>query len=170
MKHDEIIVLGKISGLFGIKGWVKIYSETRPKEGICDYSAFNLQINGKWQHCEVEAIKPQSKTIIAKFKNINSPEEAQLLQGATIGLAASELPKLDQNTYYWRDLIGSQVKNHEGVDFGIVDAILETGANDVLVIKDVDNKERLVPFTVGHAIVSVNHEQKLIIVDWDADF
>lgn len=170
MKHEEMIILGKVNGLFGIKGWVKLYSETRPKEGICDYSAFNLQINGQWRRYEIEAIKPQAKTIIAKLKTVDTPEDAQLLQGAIIGVTADELPKLKKGSYYWRDLIGSQVKSTEGIEFGIVDGILETGANDVLIIKDNDNKERLVPFTVGHAVVSVDVEQKLIIVDWDADF
>ncbi len=169
--NDEMIILGKITGIFGIKGWLKLYSNTRPIENICQYKTLWLQAaqNHDWQPYTAEAIKPHAKTIIAKLASIDSPETAQLLLGSLVAIPRTDLPTLEDNEYYWRDLIGCHITNLQNISLGIVDHLLETGANDVLVVKDA-HKERLIPFIQGTTIIEIDIGKKHITVDWDEDF
>jgi len=95
-------------------------------------------------------------------------DQAQLLIGCEIGIRRDQLPTLQPGEYFWNDLIGLQVLNLEGEDFGQVDHLLETGANDVLVVKG--ERERLIPFVMKQVIVEIDLEQGRIRVDWDKDY
>ena len=170
---DEKIVLGKITGLHGVKGWVKVFSNTDPREGITQYGSWFLQLPnanaGQWREVKLEAGRPQAKTVIAKLEGYDDRDESQQLIGAVIAINQDQLKPLRQNEYYWRDLIGLRVVNQQNVELGRVDSFFETGANDVLVVKD-ETQERLIPWTMGHAVLEVNIEQGVISVDWDEDF
>ena len=169
----EKIELGKITGVHGVKGWVKVFSNTDPREGITKYSPWFLQhpnINGgQWREIKVEAGRPQAKTVIAKLEGYDDRDAAMQLAGARIAISSDQLKDLSEDEYYWRDLIGLRVVNQQDVELGVVDSFLETGANDVLVVKD-ETQERLVPWTLGHAVLEVDIEQGVISVDWDEDF
>ena len=170
---DEKIVAGKISGVYGVKGWVKVFSETHPREGILKYSPWYLQhpnINaGRWREIKVEAGRRHAKTVVVKLEGYDDRDECMQLIGAQIAINASQLKSLAKNEYYWRDLIGLRVVNQQDVELGVVDRLFETGANDVLVVKD-ETQERLIPWTLGHAVLEVDIEQGVISVDWDEDF
>ena len=170
---DEKIVVGKISGVHGVKGWVKVFSDTHPREGITEYSPWFLQLpnvnSGQWLEIKVEAGRPQAKTVIAKLEGYGDRDEALKLVGARIAISSDQLKPLSQDEYYWRDLIGLRVVNQQDIELGVVDRLFETGANDVLVVKD-ETQERLVPWTLGHAVLEVDLEQGVIQVDWDEDF
>lgn len=170
---DEKIVVGKINGVHGVKGWVKVFSNTDPREGITKYNPWFLKhpnINaGQWREIKVEAGRPQAKTVIAKLEGYDDRDEALQLVGAEIAISSDQLKPLGQHEYYWRDLIGLRVINQQDVELGVVDSLFETGANDVLVVKD-GTQERLVPWTLGHAVLEVDLEQGVIRVDWDEDF
>lgn len=165
---QELLDVGKISGVFGIKGWVKVYSYTDPREGISNYSPWQVKLKGQWREFEVEASKPQGKTIIAKLKGIDDPDQALLLSGADVAVHPDQLEALDKDEYYWHQLEGLHVMNTEGVDLGIVSHMLATGANDVMVVKG--DRERLIPFTLDHAVEKVDLTAGVITVDWDPDF
>jgi len=169
----EKIELGKITGVHGVKGWVKVFSNTEPREGITKYNPWFLQhpnINGgQWREIKVEAGRPQAKTVIAKLEGYDDRDEAMQLAGALIAISPEQLKDLNQDEYYWRDLIGLRVVNQQNVELGVVESLFETGANDVLVVKD-ETQERLIPWTLGHAVLEVDTEQGFISVDWDADF
>ena len=170
---DEKIILGKINGLHGVKGWVKVFSNTEPREGITDYGSWLIQLPnanaGQWREVKLEGGRPQAKTVIAKLEGYDDRNESQQLIGAVIAINADQLKPLRRDEYYWRDLIGLRVVNQQNVELGRVDSLFETGANDVLVVKD-ETQERLIPWTLGHAVLEVDIEQGVISVDWDEDF
>lgn len=165
---EELISLGKISGVFGVKGWVKVHSYTDPREKIIDYSHWQIKHQGRWQTIELVAGKRQGKTVVAQLVGVDDRNQAELYQGDEIAVFQHQLDELQSGEYYWHQLQGLKVLTSEGVELGLVDHLLETGANDVLVVKG--DRERLVPFTPGHAVIDVDLAAQQIIVDWDPDF
>ncbi len=168
MKNPDssYIKIGKIGSSFGIHGWVKITAYTESGSDILNYSPWFLSKNGyDWKTIEVEEGKPHSKGIIAKLTGIDSPEEASLLTGMLIGIKRSDLPELKQGDYYWSDLIGLTVINKDGTILGNVSYLIETGANDVLVVKG--TKEHAIPYLPDTVILSVDLQKQEIHVDWE---
>ena len=162
-----IITLGKIVGVFGVKGWVKIFSETRPREQIFSYSPWLLELNGSTVEVELLDGRQQGKGLIASLKGYTDCDAARQLIGADISIPEEGLPDTGIDEYYWSQLTGLRVVNQQGIELGEVANLFETGANDVMVVKG--DKERLIPFT-KFAIDEVDLDNKKIIVDWDADF
>ncbi len=175
--ENEKLIIGRISGVYGVKGWVKVYSDTDPREGITDYNPWYLKQgsgnNGEWREVKVETGRRQAKTVIAKLEGVDDRDAAMQLSGALIAIMPGQLKQLAKDEYYWRDLIGLRVINREGVELGTVQRLMETGANDVLVVGSADRwdgKEHLIPWTMGQAVLEVDLGQQLIRVDWDEDF
>lgn len=167
---SEPVVVGKIIGLFGVKGWVKIRSYTDPREQIAQYRPWRVVVDGEWSSLDVEAVQPQGKGLIARLAGIADRDQAVRLMNSDIVIDRSQLPVLDENEFYWRDLAGLKVSNLSGVDLGTVESLLETGANDVLVVRKDGGPEILIPFIVERVIHYVDIESGIIRVDWEADF
>lgn len=163
----DTVVLGRISGLFGVKGWVKVFSYTDPREAILEYSRWWLNQDDDWCVAELADGKRQGKTVIAQLAGFDDPESAATLLGRDIVVPRSALPQPGRGSYYWRDLQGLMVRHCDGTDLGNVAYVLETGANDVLVIAG--EKERLIPFIADKVILDVDLENGVIIVDWEWD-
>lgn len=167
---QDKIVVGKVSGVYGVKGWIKIFSYTEPREGIAEYSPWYLKQSGvnqgQWQQVRLEQGKRHAKTVIAKLEGFDDRNESMMLTGAVIGVDPELMDSSGDGVYYWRDLIGLRVVNQQGVELGLVEKLIETGANDVLVVK-ADTGERLIPWTLGNAVVEVDMEKSIILVDWD---
>jgi 16S rRNA processing protein RimM len=168
MSDDGMIILGRVSGLFGVRGWVKIYSHTSPREGILQYKTWYLNRNGGWQEHELAAGHAQGKGVVAKLAGFEDRDQAAELISVDIGVKREQLPKLKPGEYYWSDLEGLRVENLDGVDLGVVSHLFETGANDVLVVKG--ERERLIPYIPGMAVKAVDLQLGRILVDWDPDF
>jgi 16S rRNA processing protein RimM len=165
---EEKIVMGKILGPHGIKGWIKIHPFTEKKDSLIDHKILMASKDEKlWQSFEVESMDVGDKFILAKFKGVDDRNAAEKLNKFFISLDKSSLPKLDENNYYWHELIGLDVKNNEGMYFGKVDSLIETGANDVLVV--LGDKEYLIPY-IKQVILEVNLETNMIRVDWQDDY
>ncbi len=162
------IMIGRISGFYGVRGWVKIFSHTRPIENILNYLPWQLGKNGQWQTISISEGRVQGKGIIAHLESIDSREQAAHLLGAEIAVDRQQLPQPPNDEYYWADLIGLTVINRQGITLGQVDHLLETGANDVLVLKG--ERERLIPFLPKQVILDVDLAQSVLQVDWEADF
>ncbi|MDN3653921.1 ribosome maturation factor RimM [Thalassotalea ponticola] len=172
---ENNVILGKIGAVYGIKGWLKIHSYTENPEAIFDYSPWVLNLNGKQQNVEVSEWRRHNNGLIAKFTDVSDRNDAQLRTGAEITVASDALPELPQGEFYWRDLIGMDVINESGYNLGSVTDIMETGSNDVLVVKANRNdafgkKERLIPYLEDQVIKTVSLESKQINVDWDPGF
>lgn len=175
-QHQQWVPVGKVSGLFGVKGWVKIFSDTQPRENILSYSPWFLKRGGQWQEFKLLTGKPHGKGVIAQLSGCTDRDIAAELVGSAIAIKREQLPETDAGEYYWSDLKGLTVTNLEGVELGKVDSMLETGANDVMVVIGDDSsakkgkRERLIPFVTGEVVHEVNLEQGFITVDWDPEF
>ncbi len=166
---EQKIIVGHITGVYGVKGWIKVFSNTEPREGIKDYNPWYLKTktDSHWRKIQVESARRHGKTVVAKIAGIDDREEAMLLSGQEIAIAASQMKPLGKDEYYWRDLIGLRVINQQDIELGVVKELMETGANDVLVVESAEGKQHLIPWTLGHAIIGVDVEARCIEVDWD---
>jgi 16S rRNA processing protein RimM len=167
------VVIGRISGLHGIHGWVKLFSHTAPRENLLAYEDVELgredSTGGRrWSPAKLLEGRRQGKTLVARIGGIEDRDAAAAWVGADIAVARAALPPAAVGEYYWVDLIGLAVENTEGESFGTVDSLIETGAHDVLVVKG--ERERLIPFAVGPIVKDVDLKQGRIRVDWDADY
>ena len=175
MEQQRIEVVGKLGSTYGIRGWLRIYSSTEQAESIFDYQPWFLKIKGGWQPTELENWRHHNHEIIVKLKGVDDREAAQTLANVEIGVDLSVFPELEEGDYYWHDLIGCSVVNLEGYTMGTVTEMMETGSNDVLVVKantkDAFGKqERLIPFLYEQVVKRVDLTTKTIEVDWDAGF
>ncbi len=162
---NDYIELGEISGFFGVKGWVKLYSYSRPRIGIRNYRDFYLGEDKtpiRFSH-----IKENGKNVVGHIQGIDSREQASAYIGQSLFIKRQDLPKLD-NEYYWHELIGLTVINQQGVTLGKIVELLETGANDVMVIRH-GEEELLIPYAFSHYILSVDLHNKIMRVDWELD-
>ena len=164
----NLVVLGRVSGLFGVKGWLKIHSHTSRRESIFRYPNWQIQRDGQWQPVDVAEGRPHGKTLIARFAGIGDRDAAASLVGADIAVDRNELPETGEGEYYWSDLEGLRVERQDGQPVGTVAYLLETGANDVLVVSDGES-ETLVPFVTGQVIKGVDLAAGVITVDWEWD-
>jgi len=181
-QSSDRVLLGHITGVSGLKGWVKVHSDTNPRDNIVSYRSWSIQTGDSWEQVKVLAGRPQGKTIVASLEGVTSPEQAAKLVGSTIAVQRSDMPVLDSGEFYWADLTGMHVRTVDGVALGSVSRLFETGANDVVVISDertckeneegkrVSNREILVPWLVPDVITDVDLQQRVITVDWDPDF
>lgn len=169
MSEEELINVGEISGVFGVKGWVKVFSLTDPRENIVSYSPWLLRKGGEVKEVKLVNGKRQGKSVVAQIEGISDRNDAELLCGWEILINRSQLPETEEGVYYWADLVGLFVETDQGVSLGKVDYLLETGANDVLVVKDGD-QERLIPFINEQVIKKIDLKDKKMIVDWDPEF
>jgi 16S rRNA processing protein RimM len=167
------LVIGRIRGVFGVKGWVKIHSYTEPMENLLRYG--HCQIKGRqgWEAVTIDAGKLHGKGLVAHIKGIDDREQAAALQNCDIAIPASELPELEQEEYYWRQLQGLTVFSGDEL-LGRVDHLLDTGANDVLVVKPCegsrDKRERLIPWLRETVVQRVDIAAGRMEVDWDPEF
>ncbi len=164
-----MIEVGRITGLFGVNGWLKVDSYTQPRENLLNYQPWLVKIKGQppelltWVASEVH-----SKCLVVQFKAYESMETARALIGARIEVNREQLPKLPKGQYYWTELEGLEVKTLEGVSLGKVAYLFATAANDVLVVKG--DKERFIPYLPQQVVKHVDLSDKVIIVDWDPEF
>lgn len=165
---DKLIEVGRVAGLYGVKGWLRIHSETEPRENILRYSPWYLRIQGEWVPLKPAGGRWHGKGVVVRLDGFEGRDAAARLVGADIAVLRGQLPEPGPDEYYWSDLIGLRVVTTEGVELGSVDHLLETGANDVLVIKG--DRERLIPYVPGQFVVRVDLEAGLLTVEWDPDF
>ncbi len=166
---SDLINVGEVSGVFGVKGWIKVFSFTQPRENILNYSPWYLQKGSETKQIKVIEGRRQGNLVVAALDGIDDRDQAAALSGWKILIEKRQLPPAEEGEYYWADLIGLRVENKQGIALGVVDHLLETGANDVLVVKE-DKKERLIPFLQPQTIVSIDLDLGMIVVDWDPDF
>ncbi|MGK6327019.1 ribosome maturation factor RimM [Erwinia sp. DT-104] len=169
------LTLGKMGSAYGIRGWLKVFSSTEDAESIFVYQPWFIQRAGQWQLIELEGWKRHNQDMIIKVKGIDDRDAATLLTNCEIVVDAEQLPPLESGDYYWKDLMGCQVVTTQGYELGKVIDMMETGSNDVLVVKAnlkdaFGAKERLIPFLDGQVIKNVDLTTGTIEVDWDPGF
>lgn len=167
MNADESVVVGRFNGVWGVRGWVKIYSETRPPSAIFDYQPWLVGERG--EAVEVEHWQQSGRRLVAQLAGVDTPEAARALGRSPIRVPRSALPEPEPGTYYWHDLIGLEVVNLQGHRYGRVRAMLETGAHDVLEIAG-EGSPVLIPFVQGEFVHSVDLDGGRITVDWPREW
>lgn len=172
---QEPVVLGKLGSSHGIKGWLKITTYTDSVEGIFDYSPWLIKEQGEWREVKVLQWRFQGKAVVASLEGVETRDQAQMLTNCEIAVTPQQMETLPEDEFYWRDLIGCEVVNTKGYNMGKVQEIVETGSNDVLLVKanakdGFGKAERMIPFVTEQFIIEVNLTEKQITVDWDPDF
>ena len=167
-KQDDIIIIGRLGAAHGVQGWMKLHSFTQPKENIFSYHPWLIQINSRWETVNNITSRQQGSGFIVKLPKLVNRDQAQEYTNTDIAINRAQLPELGENEFYWSDLQGLTAINESGIILGTVDHLIETGANDVLVIKG--KKEHLIPYLLGQFVKKVDLLEKTIHVDWDPEF
>jgi len=162
------IVVGKVAGAYGVRGWLKIFPFTESKKNILGFNRWSVDKHNDGRPVKMSHGKVHGKFVVVQLEGVDSREQAEGLKGSLVSIEKTDLKKLEKDEFYWTDLIGLSVRNLSGVEFGQVESLMETGANDVLVIEG--ERERLVPFILEQVIKSVDLDNELIVVDWDSEF
>ena len=149
-------------------GWVRAVSWCEPPDNLLTYSPWYLRLRDGWTVCRLEEGRAHGKGVVARLEGCNDRDQAQALGGAAVAVRRSQLPDPGTGEFYWADLIGLRVVGAGGRDLGRVSGLIETGANDVLVVQG--DRERLIPYLPGQVVLEVDLDAKRIRVDWDPDF
>jgi len=164
---ENLVIVGKIISAYGIKGWVKIRPFTETAKSFIQYKKQFLSKNQKdWNCIQIEKMKIQGQDVVADL-GFENRDQAIESKGQILAVDRQQLPQLEENEYYWDDLIGLNVYDLQHNDLGKVIELIETGANDVLVVSG--EKERLIPY-IPQVIVKIDLTEKRIEVDWDKEF
>ena len=167
-KPTKWVTLGRVSGVFGVKGWLKVQSYTEPRDNVAKFEVWTLRMNGAERVFAVEDGQDHAGSVVAKLQGIDDRERAREWVGAEIVVERAHLPATRADEFYWTDLEGLEVRTTAGVALGTVDHLLATGGNDVLVVSGAE--ERLIPFVLGTVVKSVDLEAGLIVVDWSPSY
>ncbi|MEZ5558331.1 MAG: ribosome maturation factor RimM [Pseudomonadales bacterium] len=166
------VVVGRIGGAYGVQGWVRVTSFTEPAGNLLDYRPWRAQQRDRWSDVEVLDVRTHGSGLVARLGGVTDRDAAQRLAGCLIAVPRAALPATEADEYYWRDLIGLEVRDRDGALLGYVDHLLETGAHDVLVVQNRAESDtrppsspRLIPF-VAQFVVRVDLAAGELIVDW----
>jgi 16S rRNA processing protein RimM len=164
---DDLICVGHILGSQGIKGWVRVFSNTSPRENIVSYSPWFIEQGSVLNSTAVQG-RRQGKNVLARLEGIEDRTRADELAGCRIFIDAQQLPRLEAGEYYWSDLVGLSVETLQGDSLGVVTSMMETGADDVMVLTG--ERERLIPFVIDQIVREVDLDSQRIVVDWSAEY
>lgn len=165
----ELITVGKLGKVYGLKGWLRLISYTQPQANVFDYAPWYLYQRQQWQPCEMAAHQRHAGGWIVKLAGCDDRDQASQLVNAHIGVPKASLPACAPDEFYWHDLIGLRVENTQGQQLGTITDFIETGANDVMVVTDpTQSHEQWVPY-VKDVIVNVDLAKGCLHVDWDKD-
>ena len=167
--NEHPIVVGRINGIYGVRGWVKVMSYTRPKENILSYSHCLVYLNGAWQELNIEESQQRGERMLVKFSGIDSPEQARDYLHSDLAVVRAQLPPLENDKYYWFDLIGLEIINQDSLSLGWIKEIVETGANDVLVIEGKGKTRILIPLIMDIYVKQVDLSANTMRVDWQLE-
>jgi len=166
---NSIVVIGKVGAPFGVKGWAHIHSFALPSTNILNYKIWQLRLKNQWQAMTVLEAKAQGKGFVALLKGYDTRELVAKLTNSDIGIPHSALPPLEPGEYYWADLVGLKVINEDNQILGTIEGLIETGSNDVLVVKG-EKKDHLIPYIPDDYVLNVDVETGIMRVSWDPEF
>jgi len=169
MMPESMVVMGRVVAAQGLLGWIKVQAFTQHLDALIDHKIWHLgNDTHPWREFKVVECKPHTKVLVAKLEGITDRTAAENCKGLLIAVPRSSLPKADDDEHYWSDLIGMNVINLEGELLGKVEQLQDMGANDILCVRN-DKTEILIPY-LAHVVQQVSLEEKIIRVDWQADY
>lgn len=165
------VVLGRLSGLYGVRGWFRVFSYTEPRTALLDYDEWLLKTGGRWQATALIEGRQQGRAIVARLEGIEDRDTAASFVGADVAVPRERLPVTEPGEYYWADLVGLAVRHRDGRELGTLDHMFATGAHDVMVVKPAaaGSKEILIPFVMDRFVLGVDLAAGRIDVDWEWD-
>ena len=188
---EEFLTLATVLGAYGIKGWVRLWVNLEDPSALRHLSPLTLHKPSGHKPAGhqpsdvpapaarpviIEALQRQGKGYTARLSGVEDRTAAEALKGSDIRMPTAQFPQADDGDFYWRDLEGLQVWCEEGESrllLGIVQRLLETGANDVLVVTpsegSIDDRERLIPWLPDEVIKQVDLQERTIAVSWFID-
>ena len=174
MDRPAVVPVGTVGRAHGVRGWVRVRSDMEPADELLRYDTWLLDRGGGWRPVTVRTARPHGRVLIVHLQGVDDRDAASELAGARLGLPRDALPALDEGRYYWVDLIGLEVVDEAGDPFGTVRDMIETGANDVMVVRPhgpatperTRTGDRIVPFIVGDVVREVDLEAGRIRVAW----
>lgn len=164
--------MGRIAGPYGIRGFARVQVYTEAIDGLLDFGEWLIGRQGRWEMRRVADAGVHGEGLVVRFEGIDTPESARALRGSDVAIRRGDLPPAEAGEVYWFDLVGCSVVNREGIDLGRVVSLMETGANDVLVVVAGDAEqrvERLIPY-VAQVVESVDVAGRTLRVDWGEDY
>lgn len=159
------VLCGHVSGVHGVRGWVKVYSHTRPIDNLLKYRPWQLRAGGDRSIHELESSRRTRRSLIAKLRDIDDRDRAEGLRGREIWVDSAQFPALPEGEYYHRELLGLTACDQRGQRLGTVRQVLETAAHDVLLVRG--DQEYLIPYAPGETVLDVDLEQHRISLRWD---
>jgi 16S rRNA processing protein RimM len=170
---DDFVVLGRILGPYGVKGWLKINPFTTEHGTLLGHPAWWIRPrggSGAWREMALESGREHGATLVAQLAGITDREAAVLLKGSDVGVPRAALPAAADDEIYYSDLVGLAVVNRQGVPLGTVSSVQDYGAHPVFRVTDETTAvERLIPFVDAY-VDSVDLAAGRIDVDWQPDY
>ena len=176
MGRPAVVPVGTIGRAHGVRGQVRIRSDMDPPEDLLRHDTWLVERAGDWRPVAVRSARPHGNVLVAHLQGIEDRDAAAELAGTRVGLPRDALPALDDGQYYWVDLIGLEVLDEGGESLGVVRKMIETGANDVMVVGPrpcgpstpgaARAAERVIPFVTGDVIREVDLDARRIRVSW----
>ncbi len=162
-----VVVVGRFGAAYGIKGWLNVASYTDPPDNLVSYRPWLVESNGAWNEVRIMQIRPHRAGFVVQVDGVADRDVAQRMVGRTIGIPQAVLPQTEEDEFYWKDLIGLDVIDDRGFSLGRVHELMETGANDVIVVRN-DRGQILIPF-LRHVVKDVDLAGGRMIVDWPVE-
>ena len=194
---DDLVTVGHVTGAYGIQGWIRVRPYSSEADALLNAKTWWLEKSGQpKQDVDVMQSKGHSGDVVARLTGVADRNAAEAMKGTVVSISRKHFPALDDNEFYWVDLIGSAVENLQGEQLGVVSDMMDNGAHPILVVKapvqetapalqpqpaaDAKPKkgakeksaalpELLIPF-VDQFVKTVQQSEKKIIVDWDKDY
>jgi len=171
---DDLVLVGYVSGAYGIHGWVRIKPYSSDGDALLAAKTWWLD-KPDMHDVEMMQSKLHGGDVVASLMGVAGRDAAEALKGATVHVRRSHFPALDNDEFYWVDLIGLAVVNERGESLGVVSDLIDNGAHPILRVEQPAAEgqkpapEMLIPF-VDQFVKTVDQAARLIMVDWEADY
>jgi 16S rRNA processing protein RimM len=171
---DDLVLVGHVTGAYGIKGWVRIKPYSADADAMLHAKTWWLD-KPALRDVDVLQVKTHGEDVVAGLMGVADRNAAEALKGATVQIRRSHFPVLSDDEFYWIDLMGLAVDNLQGESLGTVVDLMDNGAHPILRVQAAQAsetekpKEWLIPF-VDQFVKTVDKQEKKITVDWGLDF
>lgn len=160
---EQLLRVGVITSSHGVRGEAKVYPTTDDMTRFESLKEVMIKNKDSEMWTEVTGVRYSKNLVIAKFACFSAPEEIKKYLQADVLIDRKDAVPLEEGEYYIADLIGSQVVSDEGKELGKIKDVLQTGANDVYLVKGADGKELLFP-VIPDCVKNVDIENGIITV------
>ncbi len=160
---EQMLQVGVITATHGIRGEVKVYPTTDDATRFDDLKRVILDAGKQQIPLEIQSVKYFKQFVILKFKGIDNINDIERYKKCSLLISREDAVDLEEDEYFIADIIGMEVYTEDGVHFGTMKDVMETGANDVYIIDSKEHGEVLLP-AIKECILNVDEEAGKITV------